>query len=593
MPNLHSTQKLSTFLNSRPPLGLAMRQRIVEQALVIFERFYVHLPLKETLHAVAPIRRLKRMLRQLEKEKQGGSKPLADSRNRLAFHNELSEIFNSVRDRHMTYSLSKLFEDSWAYLGFQLEIAYENSTTDSQPRYIVSHLEEEPGFKPNPKFHPGVEVVQWNGIPIRRAVELNARRHAGSNPAARQARGLTRLTLRPLLESLPPDEDWVLVNFLDTEGKPRKLRVDWRVLTWNPAEETLLRELYPSSPAETAPDLQTALGMDCEGLAVRLLQRHVFVRSDDEDAGSKKRRSKNRNEILGEEISPEPKSWRRLFRGWATQDGRYGYLRIYTFDVYPDQQGLSSFLDAFAGLVERMPKQGLILDVRDNPGGLIPAAERLLQLFTPRPIEPVRFQYRCTPEILELCRTAGSGRADVHLDWSMWVPSIEQALATGDLYSHAFPITPPQACNDRGQIYSGPVVLITNALCYSATDIFAAGFQDHDIGPILGVDATTGAGGANVLRHGLLLELFGDSLPEPLAALPEGVELRVALRRALRVGKNEGTVLEDLGVEPEIRRRLTEDDVRHHNAKLLAEAIRILESPDRPADCRNSSRRQE
>ena len=37
-----------------------------------------------------------------------------------------------------------------------------------------------------------------------------------------------------------------------------------------------------------------------------------------------------------------------------------------------------------------------------------------------------------------------------------------------------------------GQTYHGPVVLITDALCYSTTDIFAAGFQDHDLGFVLG-----------------------------------------------------------------------------------------------------------
>ena len=36
------------------------------------------------------------------------------------------------------------------------------------------------------------------------------------------------------------------------------------------------------------------------------------------------------------------------------------------------------------------------------------------------------------------------------------------------------PITDPAACNFIGQRYYGPVVLVTNALCYSATDIFTA-----------------------------------------------------------------------------------------------------------------------
>ena len=46
-------------------------------------------------------------------------------------------------------------------------------------------------------------------------------------------------------------------------------------------------------------------------------------------------------------------------------------------------------------------------------------------------------------------------------------------------------------CNLFGQRYYGPVALIIDALCYSTTDIFAAGFQDHEIGPVIGT--TTGA----------------------------------------------------------------------------------------------------
>ena len=52
-------------------------------------------------------------------------------------------------------------------------------------------------------------------------------------------------------------------------------------------------------------------------------------------------------------------------------------------------------------------------------------------------------------------------------------------------------------CNGIGQVYYGPVVLITDALSYSATDIFAAGFQDNEVGLVLGTSGNTGAGGAN------------------------------------------------------------------------------------------------
>ena len=43
-----------------------------------------------------------------------------------------------------------------------------------------------------------------------------------------------------------------------------------------------------------------------------------------------------------------------------------------------------------------LPDRGLIIDIRDNPGGLIWAAERLLQIFTPNTVQPTKFALRAT-----------------------------------------------------------------------------------------------------------------------------------------------------------------------------------------------------
>ena len=76
------------------------------------------------------------------------------------------------------------------------------------------------------------------------------------------------------------------------------------------------------------------------------------------------------------------------------------------------------------------------------------------------------------------------------------------------------------------------MVLITDARCYSTTDIFAAGFQDHEIGTILGTDDNTGAGGANVWTLELIRQFFGSGgMPPPLQSLPKGAGMRVAIRR--------------------------------------------------------------
>ena len=147
------------------------------------------------------------------------------------------------------------------------------------------------------------------------------------------------------------------------------------------------------------------------------------------------------------------------------------------------------------------------------------------------------------------------------------------AVETGATYSEAIPLSAPDTVNLLGQLYHGPVVLITDAFCYSACDMFAAGFQDHGIGTVLGVDANTGAGGANVLGHEDLRQVWTNG---PLEKLPAQAQMRVSLRRTLRVRDHAGQPLEDLGVVPDETHQMTRADLLEDNRDLLARAGEIL-----------------
>jgi hypothetical protein len=178
--------------------------------------------------------------------------------------------------------------------------------------------------------------------------------------------------------------------------------------------------------------------------------------------------------------------------------------------------------------------------------------------------------------VSELVLNHSPSPLDASFDLGAWKPSIDLAVQTGAAYSTAHPITEPESANTVGQRYHGPVVLVTDALCYSATDMFAAGFQDHDIGPIVGIADATGAGGANVWTHELLRLLLDVTGNNPLRPLPHGAGMRVAIRRTVRVGRRAGTPVEDLGVVPDVRHRMTRDDVLGSNQDLIAAAAAQL-----------------
>jgi hypothetical protein len=175
--NLGGTQTLSTFLGTTGELTIADRERIIDQALVMIEQVYVHLPLKRAMHAIDPVQRLRLLRLRLE------------SVSERAFHDEMISIYTHLRDLHTNYILPEPYRSSVAFLPFQIEEFFD----ENERKYLVTQVSS---LVTDEHFKVGVIPTHWNGVPIDRMVEVNAEREAGSNQAARHAQGLASLTNR-------------------------------------------------------------------------------------------------------------------------------------------------------------------------------------------------------------------------------------------------------------------------------------------------------------------------------------------------------------------------------------------------------------
>jgi C-terminal processing protease CtpA/Prc len=549
---LQGGRGLRQYLSQIDKLSPDERQDIVDQAVMLLEGYYAHLQLKKAMYGFDPVQRLRLLRRRLGRY---GSE--------IAFHNELTDIFTNLRDLHTNYLLPGYFARSAAFLPFRVKSCWENG----ERIYIVTQTM--PGVT-DPNFQPGVRITYWNAVPIDRAVEIAASYHAGSNPAARHARGVDGLTLRGLRISAPPDDEWVIVGYVDLAGEQREFRAEWSVVDL-PEEES-------ATEGPLSAEAATALGLDLEGDLRRRLNALLY--SPEKLAERRRIQVAKESANYAAEYGSSPEEAVTVAAATAVQGlqstmpdvfdvsalnvlGRtVGYLRIRTFMARDEP-----FVAEVVRLLEHadFPKNGIILDVRGNGGGLIWAGERLLQLFTDNQIEPTRAQFAVTPLTVALSQQAA---------FAPWKSSLERAVETGASFSAAFPITPTERCNDIGRRYPGPVALITDARCYSTTDMFAAGFQDHGIGKILGVDDKTGAGGANVWTIDVLRHFTGAN--GPVHALPRGGDMRVAIRRTLRVGPQAGTEIEDLGVEPDDTHQTTRRDLLQNDGDLLEAAVRLL-----------------
>lgn len=489
------------------------REEIVNQALSFIENIYVHLPLKRARNAIDPVQRLKLLKYRLVKL------------NELTFQQEMISIFTELRDLHTVYMPPMPYQSINFVLPFMIEEFYENN----HRYYIVSHVNED--FE-HESFQKGVIITHWNGIPIERAIELNGLRTYGSNEHARKTHSLNSMTFRSGSKYLVPDEEWLYISYLTANQEHYEHRFQWQV--WN------LPETQAQTNDRAAGNFKAygALGIDFETSKIQKIKKGLFAATPKED-----------NQTFYETDFQ-----------WSIRNtvyGEFGYIRIHSFMIYDRQK----FVQDFIRVLEQIPTSGLIIDVRGNGGGYIEAGEIILQLFTANKIQPELFQFLNTPTTLKVAPEP-------------WKSSIERSIETGAVYSLGYPIGGHSyyidEINQYGQKYFGPTILVVDALCYSTTDMFAAGFQDNNIGPILGTSGSTGAGGANVWEY---YDLFH---PLGFSALPRNAQMRMAVRRSTRVGNQNGFPLEDFGVIPDYIHNMTRNDVLNGNVDLIDKAASIL-----------------
>jgi hypothetical protein len=534
---------------------------LVDTAITLVEQFYAHLPLKRSMYAVDPLQQL-RLLRQR-----------VGPGTAEVVHRDLGAVFAGLHDAHTRYVGPTSLRGFVAALGFFVE---EYGPPGAR-RYVAARIAGGDWLPPGSGLREGVEVTYWNGTPMARAVEALGEAFTGAHADARRARCLESLTFRSLQYEPLPIEHWVDVGFRaparaaagagesaraaagagesaraaagagDPDGTDGEVRLFWRVFT--PA----VTNAGPVDPNPAA----LAMGIDHPGRAVQTAKADLYA------PAGRRRRRRSRRRVEIETAMPH------LLSAWKLTDtpaGEVGLLRLWHFDTADP----GAFVGEVAGLLERLPHRGLIIDIRSNPGGTIWAAERLLQLLTPNRIEPARFSLPVT-ELTRALAANDAGGAEL----GPWQASLEEALTTGERYSRPLPLTSLAACNDIGQVYGGPVVCIADARTYSAGDLFAAGFVDNGVGTLVTVGEATGGGGANVWSHVLLQARLNES-GTVTAALPEGCGFTLAFRRATRAPTCEGRPIEDVGVAGHIQTAMTRADVVGDNEDLLRTAARAL-----------------
>lgn len=222
-------------------------------------------------------------------------------------------------------------------------------------------------------------------------------------------------------------------------------------------------------------------------------------------------------------------------------DGDIAYLRIPSFSEPATEDSAIAFLGQHAAA------PALIIDVRRNGGGTTPT--RLIEALMDRPYrgfgQATALDVGLYSAYNQIKRIAPPGALD---DYSR---GYVDAFADFDRPRLVFPglVTSPGV-----PVYTGPVVILTDAACASACEDFALPFKSSGRATLIG-EATSGSTGQPFMFE------FGN-----------GMSFRVSARR---VYMPDGSQFEGVGIVPDEEVRPTLEDLRSGRDPVLERALAI------------------
>lgn len=500
---------------NKNPLSVTEKRRIIGAAIKVLEGINPNRFMQRKYLGVNIVKKLKAFSKSLAR---------VSGQTNLEFHLKMQSIFQLMDDHHSQYHAPSPLKTSIASTFFAIKQYFETTETGRavpRPRYVVSSSQtigEDGGFG------VGSEVLTYGGKPIQKAVEELGRSSYGSNKAAQISNGIVLLTTRSLIVDPFPLDLVVKIGFRNKDGSAGDVTVPWNFLELkDPARNDAVPRRFMSEEPTASPKRRTAIKVS----------------------------GKFKSLFAAEKV--------------VTKSGTFGLLTLPSFGSYVSP----ALVAELSRVLRRMPKTGLVIDLRNNAGGKVDFVKLLAELVSDKSVPPQPARIRATKLMSAYLRAAALKEKpkDIQRFLPSWRLAVRKALRakkrftdpTGNIYSGA-------VSKRRQQVYKGPVITLVDGLTFSAGDIFTALQVDEKMSVVVGTSDNVGAGGASTMKYSSFTKTSAKLFPR----LPGGVDFSTAFSSVSRTGSNAGAVLENSGVQPDIRYYPTFSDAIDDDRDLLA-----------------------
>lgn len=452
----------------------------------------------------------------------------------IDFHEKVREVFASVRDFHTVYKKPGLLRSTIATLGFSVQYYYKSP--DKLPEYIVSDVSSIISSS-SPTFTTGLTLIAIDGVPIRNLVKRLGNAGYGSTPGARLNRGIAALSVRVSSLDPLPQRPSAVVTYSLQNGTICKATFPWLFI---PITDILLGGYLNLDP------------MGSSSMSRATVPVSDLLKSS----------------RLSTVVIPVAPEFAVLMASSivTTKSGKMGVLRLRAF--IPPSPPL---IDELKRILRLLPQDKLLIDIRGNMGGHGALAKALAELVGDVNVPPLSSQLLVTPLVGALVSKDSSalpqGKAFRQIFRRPYIDAatIKEPFTgpAGDLFTFGIEFVPPV----QQRIYFGKISVVTDGATFSAAEIFTSIQKDISSSLIVGIDGSTGGGGAATVRYNDVLRMVFPTVFDE--SLPVGVDFRTAFAKFFRLGRSAGERIEARGISPHIRYFKTKDDVLNNDAQLF------------------------
>ncbi|EGF77125.1 hypothetical protein BATDEDRAFT_27937 [Batrachochytrium dendrobatidis JAM81] len=496
---------------------------------------------------------------------------------------ELMNAFVRMRDYHTYFEPSGPHACFFATTGLSFRFIEGDADMINKPTVVFERFQSDQGLraffgKDYDQIKVGDELLLVDGMTFVDYRNLNQDKTGGANDYGGQHGAFEYMTFRSGTYTSFPETDTIKYRFKSKDtGKVYDIEAPW-VVGFSSSCWSMTSQLYAKISGKTLPgtpqpaDTNSIIDAGVDTGAKRQFKTWKEIINPSMISKYHHKKQKIDQILLEQPLKNSGLEYQNAgvstisWGIWKPESKNLGIIRLDDFsptnlktDAPADTEAVREIHKLLSTVLKNT--NAIIFDLRANSGGSGEFANAIPQLFKPD-FQPMPMRYLMSSVAYN---TLVNGTYFFDTSNPAWYKT-----PPGSKYSIDHDRTSYNQSNLYGQAYLKPVGIFTDAVCYSACDLFSASIQSSETGHVFGEDGTTGGGGADMFSldpHFLLFNRvdfkpmsYAKELADTAAGRSRTNTVSVGARQIVRNGKQKGQLVEDIGAITEyiVRPRLTD-----------------------------------